>query len=307
MKIAFFGTPDFAAVSLDFLLKNRKKIILAVTQPDRPKGRGRKMDYTPVKKVALKNSVPVLQPESPKSVDFIEKLKEISPDLILVISYGHILREELLLIPQLECINLHPSLLPKYRGAAPINWAIIKGENETGVTTMFMTKRMDAGDIIEQRHVGIEKDEIASELETKLAEEGSKLLLSTLDLVEKGKEKRTPQNESGATYAPKLDLEMCRIDWRQDAESISNLIRGLAYTPGAYTYFRGRRAKLLRSEFKKGETVEEMGSIIVKKGLSVAAKGGVVIVKEIQVEGKKIMNAVDFINGYKPKHGEKFE
>lgn len=308
MKIVFMGTPRFAAISLEHLLKAEKEISLVVSQPDRKKGRGRKIKPTPVKETALKYRIQVEQPPTPNSPEFIRTLKSIEPELIVVVSYGHILKPDILVLPSKGCINLHPSLLPKYRGAAPIQWAIIRGETETGITTFFMNEKMDAGDMIEQVRLSINEEETFGELEERLARLGADVLLSTVNLIESGKEKKIPQNDSEATFAPKIDPKICKVDWSEDSKHISQLIRGLSPQPGAYCFFRGKRIKLLRASWVAGDSPGEAGEIIVSEArLLVKAKNGSVWIKELQPEGKRPMKDSDFINGYRPKTHERME
>ena len=244
MKIVFMGTPDFALASLDKLIDGGYEIAAVVTQPDRPKGRGKKLTPPPVKERALGAGLRVLQPERVKDSGFIEALKELSPDIIIVVAYGQILPEEIINLPAMGCINVHASLLPKYRGAAPINWCIINGESRTGVTTMYMDKGMDTGDILLQRETEIGENETAGELHDRLAALGADLLLETLEGLQRNEVERKAQDHSAATYAPQLDRETGRVDWNSDAKSIYNLIRGTNPWPGCYTVYKGERMKL---------------------------------------------------------------
>jgi len=308
MNIVFMGTPRFAAVALERLLHAGEEICLVVSQPDRERGRGRKLAPTPVKEVAMNYGVRLEQPVTPKLPHFVDLLTGISPELIVVVSYGHILKSNILTLPKRGCVNVHPSLLPKYRGAAPMQWTIIRGEVETGVTTFFMNDKMDSGDIIEQIALPVGQDEIFGELEQRLAHSGAELLLSTVQLLKRGEAKRYPQDDSKATYAPKIDAEMCRIDWSQDAKHISGLIRGLSPQPGAYCSFRGKRLKFLRAHAvddvisgEPGELCSSGTRLLVKTG-----KGGVWIT-ELQPEGRRPMKDSDFINGYHPRPHERME
>jgi methionyl-tRNA formyltransferase len=309
MRIAFMGTPWFAAVSLQHLLRAGKEVCLAVSQPDRERGRGRRIEQTPVKKIALEHGVRMEQPITPNSPEFLRILKDVAPDMIVVVSYGHILKPAVLSVPRRGCVNLHPSLLPKYRGAAPIQWAIINGESETGITTLFMNEQMDAGDIIEQITVAIGDEQTTGDIREKVASRGAELLLSTVELVEAGKARRFPQNDAEATYAPKIDPKMCRIDWSIDSKQISQLIRGLSPYPGAHSYFRAKRIKFLRAvHVQEPSSGRELGEISSSDGrLLVSAKNGFVWVKEMQLEGKKPIRDSDFINGYAPRTHERIQ
>ncbi|MEK6545070.1 MAG: methionyl-tRNA formyltransferase, partial [Nitrospinota bacterium] len=233
------GTPDFAVSTLEGLIKSNHKIIAVVTRPDRPKGRGREILPSPVKVVAEDNKIEVLQPEKVREPDFVKKLREYRSDCIVVVAFGQILPKDILSLPRYGCINLHASILPKYRGAAPINWALINGETKTGVTSMLMNEGMDTGDILIQREVEITEGDSAGTLHDRLSEIGSEVILETLDGLEKGTVKRVKQNESSATYAQKIKKEDCLINWDEDAKKIVNRIRGLTPAPGAYTSYNG--------------------------------------------------------------------
>ncbi len=305
MKIAFMGSPRFAAVSLETLVKAGKKISVVVTQPDRQRGRGRQIQHTPVKEVALRYRIETREPITPNSPEFVDELKEMAPDLIVLVSYGHILRSGILSVPERGCINLHPSLLPKYRGAAPVHWTIINGERETGVTTMLMNEKIDAGQILEQRRVPVGEEETTGELSDRLAYVGAELLLSTLSLLESGQLEAKEQNPAEVTYAPKITPEMCRIDWTQDARKIARLVRGLSPSPGSFSAFRGKRVKLLRAVDLPAGTGKCPGKIVPEsKRLLIEAGLGLLWIKELQFEGKKPMSGSDFVNGYQPQQNE---
>ena len=307
MRIVFMGTPRFAAVSLEHLLRAKKEVSLVVSQPDRERGRGRRIEQTATKKVALEQGVDVAQPHSPNSSEFLESLRQIAPDLLVVVSYGHILKPALLDLPSAGCVNLHPSLLPKYRGAAPIEWAVIEGEKRTGITTIFMNEKMDAGEMIEQVTVDIGEEETAGELRERLAVKGAELLLSTVGLIERGEAKNIPQDDTQATYAPKIQPEVCRIDWSENHQRIARLIRGLSPSPGAYSFFRGKRMRLLRAVPSLETSTATEGELLTTERLLVRAEGGWVWLKELQPEGKKPISDIDFINGYHPVAHEKME
>jgi len=249
MKILFMGTPDFAKESLESIYNKGHEIIGVFTVPDKPKGRGMKMIFSPVKEYSLEKDFNIYQPEKIKNnQDIIDEIKELKPDVICVVAYGMILPKEILDIPKYGCINVHPSLLPKYRGSAPIQWAIINGDKKTGVTTMYMDIQMDSGDIILQEEVEIKNDETAGELWDRLSKIGAELLIETLDRIEKNTAPRISQGEE-FTLAPMLDKEMSKIDWEnKEALEIKNLVRGLNPTMGTYSYSNGKKIKLWKVE-----------------------------------------------------------
>lgn len=308
MRIVFMGTPVFALPSLESILKSKHQIAGVVTQPDRPKGRGLKLSASPVKELAEKNSLKVLTPVDLKSDEFYDELSELGPDLIAVVAF-RILPERVFSLPPSGTINLHASLLPKYRGAAPINWTIIKGEKLTGITTFFIQKKVDRGEIILQREVEISAEETFGELSLKLSRVGAEILLETIDLIERGEVKSYPQNNSEASSAPKITEEICKIDWSESAEKINNLIRGLSPHPGAFTYFRDRLLKIYKAEIESDEiSSAELGKIIQadqRKGLLVQTQKGILKLKELQLEGKKRLSAEEFLRGSRIVIGER--
>ena len=318
MKIVFMGTPDFAATSLNALIEANYNIEAVVTNPDRPKGRGMKMLYTPVKEVAISKGIPIFQPEKVrKNEDFINKIKEINPDVICVVAYGKILPKEILDIPKYGCINVHASLLPKYRGAAPIQWAILNGDKETGVTTMYMDVGMDTGDMILTEKVQIGENETTGELWDRLAKIGGKLLVETLKQVENGTAPRTPQGND-FTMAPMLDKEMSKIDWEnKTAEEIKNLVRGLNPIMGAYTLLNGKKIKFWKVEVAKNIGYDEdnikifrNGTVIIsdpRDGIFIKTKKGILRVLEIQGENAKKMPIQDFLRGSRIEEYQIFE
>ena len=318
MKIVFMGTPDFAATSLNALIEANYNIEAVVTNPDRPKGRGMKMLYTPVKEVAISKGIPIFQPEKVrKNEDFINKIKEINPDVICVVAYGKILPKEILDIPKYGCINVHASLLPKYRGAAPIQWTILNGEKETGVTTMYMDAGMDTGDMILTKKVQIGENETTGELWDRLAKIGGKLLVETLKQVENGTAPRTPQGND-FTMAPMLDKEMSKIDWEnKTAEEIKNLVRGLNPIMGAYTLLNGKKIKFWKVEVAKNIGYDEdnikifrNGTVIIsdpRDGIFIKTKKGILRVLEIQGENAKKMPIQDFLRGSRIEEYQIFE
>ena len=318
MKIIFMGTPDFAAVSLKALLDAKYNIEAVVTNPDRPKGRGMKMVYTPVKEVALDNNIPVFQPEKVRNnEDFINKIKDLNPDVICVVAYGKILPKEILDIPKLGCINVHGSLLPKYRGAAPIQWAVLNGDKETGITTMYMGPGMDTGDMILTEKVTIGENETTGELWDRLSVVGGTLLVETLKQIENGTAPRIPQGDD-FTLAPMLNKEMAKIDWEnKTAEEIKNLVRGLNPIMGAYTFLNGKKIKFWKVEVSKSIGYVENnihmfrnGTVIVsdsRDGIFIKTKKGILRVLEIQGENAKKMSIQDFLRGNKIDKFEVFE
>ena len=315
MRIVFMGTPDFAKESLEALYNANHEIVAVVTNPDRPKGRGMKMIATPVKEFAESKNLQVFQPERIRNnEEIINKIKELVPDVICVVAYGKILPEEILEIPRLGCINVHGSLLPKYRGAAPIQWAVLNGDKTTGITTMYMDKGMDTGDMILQEEVEIGENETTGELWNKLAKLGAKLLVETLEKIEDGTAPRTKQNNSEATIAPMLEKEMAKIDWEsKTAEEIKNLVRGLNPIMGAYSFLNGKKIKFWKVEASDSEANsknQKPGTVLVsdsKKGLYIQTKKGVLSILEIQGENAKRMPIQDFLRGNKIKENEVFE
>ena len=315
MRIVFMGTPDFAKESLEALYNANHEIVAVVTNPDRPKGRGMKMIATPVKEFAESKNLQVFQPERIRNnEEIINKIKELVPDVICVVAYGKILPEEILEIPRLGCINVHGSLLPKYRGAAPIQWAVLNGDKTTGITTMYMDKGMDTGDMILQEEVEIGENETTGELWNKLAKLGAKLLVETLEKIEDGTAPRTKQNDSEATTAPMLEKEIAKIDWEsKTAEEIKNLVRGLNPIMGAYSFLNGKKIKFWKVEASDSEANsknQKPGTVLVsdsKKGLYIQTKKGVLSILEIQGENAKRMPIQDFLRGNKIKENEVFE
>ncbi|NLM14110.1 MAG: methionyl-tRNA formyltransferase [Epulopiscium sp.] len=302
MKVVFMGTPDFAVPSLQKLIDEKYYIAAVVTQPDRPKGRGKKMVAPPVKELAVKYDIPVFQPERVRNPEFIETLRSIAPDLIVVIAFGQILPKEILDIPTYGCINVHGSLLPKYRGAAPIQWAIINGEKITGVTTMFMDEGMDTGDMILKREIPIEPEYTAEDLHDIMAPVGAELLKETLDELIRGNIKREKQDENEATYAPMLKKENGLIDWSQPSCKIINLIRGLSPWPSAYTFYKDLMIKIWKAEVYnktyEHNTTGEIVEIIKNKGLVVKTGDSSLLITEIQAPNGKRMTVEEYLRGH---------
>jgi methionyl-tRNA formyltransferase len=312
MRVVFCGTPDFALPSLRSLLASHHQVVGVVTQPDKPKGRQRRFSASPVKELAVSEGLEVQQPASLKDEEFLSWLRQRSPDALVVVAFGKILPPVVLELPPYGCINLHASLLPRYRGAAPIHRALIAGEKETGVTTMFMVPELDAGDVILQQKVAIGPRETAGELHERLAVLGAELLVETLDLLEQGKAPRFPQDETLATYAPPLGPEDERIVWSDPAEAVFNRVRGLNPWPGAYSVWRGKRLKIWWVEPKEKATIPDPrpGRIVAvdSDGIEVTCGGGqAVVLKQVQPEGKNPMAVSEFIRGYRPRLGEEFD
>ena len=304
MKIIFMGTPDFAAESLKAIYEAGHEILSVVTNPDRPKGRGMKLIATPVKQYAQEKEIKIYQPQKVKgNTEFIEEIKSQKPDVICVVAYGKILPNEILEIPKYGCINVHASLLPKYRGAAPIQWAVLNGDKTTGVTTMYMDTGMDTGDMILKEKAQIGEYETTGELWERLSKIGAKLLVKTLKEIEAGTVKREKQG-TDYTMAPMLEKSMAQIDWKnQTAEQIKNLVRGLNPIMGAYTYVNDKKIKFWKVELKpitEEIAKKENGTVILadcKKGLEFKAKDGIIKVIEIQGENGKRMKAEDYLRG----------
>jgi methionyl-tRNA formyltransferase len=307
MKIVFMGTPDFAVPSLQKIVESDLDVVGIVTRPDKPRGRGQKLQATEVKAAAqtLGLNVPILQPESLKSKSFQEDLKALNADLFAVVAFL-ILPKSVLAIPRLGSVNVHPSLLPKYRGAAPIQWAIIKGETETGVTIFRLSPRIDAGDVLIQERVTIDPNETAGALYERLKIKGAELLVQAITGVANESVTPIPQSDEGITRAPKLEKEDGRINWTQNAGDIRNLIRGVNPFPGAFTMWQDQVLKVHRASVVEG--VGEPGKVLSvdgKTGLLVATGKETLLLDEIQPAGKKRMAGADFVRGYPVQPGEK--
>ncbi len=318
MKIIFMGTPEFAVPSLRALVESGDEAVAVVTQPDKPKGRGLEVAPPPTKVLAERHGIPVLQPAKIKTEEFFNELKKFNPDLICVAAYGKILPKNILDLPHYGCINVHASLLPKYRGAAPINWAIIRGEKVTGITTMKMDEGMDTGDMLLKKEVPIYDEDTGETLSERLSEIGARLLIETIRLLKEGKLSPIPQVHSQATYAPMLKKEDGKIDWKKSAEEIRNLIRGAIPWPGAYTNLEGKLLKIYkarlvedcgslndlpldhypRSQGKPGEVIKSQSGI-----LRIATGSGALDLLEIQIEGGKKLETEAFLRGRRIKEG----
>lgn len=309
LRIIFMGTPAFALPSLRILLENQYTLPAVVTVPDKHAGRGQMLSPSPVKVLAAKSGIPVLQPDRLDEPSFVDQLKRYEADLFVVVAF-RILPEVLIGIPRLGAFNLHASLLPKYRGAAPINWAIMNGEDETGVTTFFLQRTVDTGNIILQARVPIGDEETSGELHDKLSEVGAEIVLHSVRLIEAGRVQRTIQDDSQASAAPKIFKEHCRINWTCSSSRVHNQIRGLSPKPGAYTYHGETHIKVLRSGIRDAKDfapVPVPGTVIRSGHAVLVATGdGIVELLELQQEGKKRLSADEFLRGYHLNTGDRF-
>lgn len=299
MKILFMGTPDIASGCLQELIDKKYDVIGVVTQPDKQVGRGKKIVFSPVKQVAIENNLPVYQPIKAKEKSFVDEIKDLNPDVIVVVAYGQLLSKEFLQIPTYGCINVHVSLLPKYRGAAPINWVIINGEEKTGVSTMFMDEGLDTGDVILQSEFDLDNEITAGELHDKMTVEGAKILCETLDLIKDGKANRTPQNHEEFSYAPIMDKNLGHVDFTKSAREVHNLVRGVNPWPSAYTTYMDKKMKVWKTKVLDEKSSKEPGTILKvdKEGIRVSTKDNVILISEIQMPNKKRMEVKEFIKG----------
>ncbi len=308
MKIVFFGSDDFALAGLQALLKSPHKVVACVTHPDRPKGRHYILASSPIKEETKKSNLPLYQPATLEDVHFAQELEKFKADLFVVIAYGQYISRRICEIPRKMCINLHASLLPKYRGAAPINWAIVNGEKTTGVSVIQVGEKMDCGDIIAQREISIEDNEDAPHLRLRLIKVGVELLIETIESINKDTYTLTKQDDRKATYAPKLSKKDGCIDWRCDACFIHNMVRGFLPWPSAYTYWKGKMLKILKSEVlgEKKEETKKPGTVIdvSGKGIVVATGKGSLLLKRVHLESSKPMDSVHFIAGHKLSVGQ---
>lgn len=309
LSIVFMGTPEFAVPSLEALVKSEERVALVVTQTDRPKGRGLKMAPPPVKERALQLGLEIVQPESVREEEFVQTLKDLNPDLLAVVAFGQILPREILSIPRLGAVNVHPSRLPHLRGPAPIQWAIIQGETVTAVTTMLMNQRMDAGDILLQEPVPIDPNDTAGSLHDKLAPIGGRLLVKTIAQMKAGVLKPTPQDDQKATYVRMIEKKDGHIRWSEPARAICNLVRGMDPWPAAYTTLDGKRLALFGCRADETPTGKTPGQFIglYDRRLHVAAGEGSVFIREVQIQGRKRMDAASFLNGAKLAPGIVFD
>jgi methionyl-tRNA formyltransferase len=305
LKVVFLGTSEFSCPSLEILLASSHEILAVVTQPDRPKGRGQKRAFPPIKSLSLAKNLPVFQPERVQDPTFLEVLKSLHPDLIVVVAYGQILTSSVLSIPPRGCVNVHASLLPKYRGAAPIARAILAGETRTGVTTMFMDRGMDTGPILLTEETEIGDAETMGTLHGRLSGMGAHLLVRTFDGLEKGTITPRPQDPSQATYAPKIEKEEGRINWDTPAQQLFNLLRAFDPWPGAFTVWADRTLKLFLPKLVEGEAMEAPGTVAhaAANGLRIATSQGYLLVRELQLENRPRMSVAEFLRGYPLKPG----
>ncbi len=314
MRIIFMGTPEFAVPVLESLINSRHEVVAAVTQPDRPKGRGKNMQFSPVKECALAHNIPVMQPVNVSVPEVIDELRAYEPELIVVVAFGQFVTKKIREMPKYGCINVHASLLPKYRGAGPIQWAVINGEKESGVTTMYMCREIDKGDMLLKDTVTLDPKETGDSLHDKLSMMGGPLLLKTIDQLENGSAVRIPQCEEESTYAPKLEKTMGNIDWTMDADRIERLVRGLNSWPGTFTKIHGKTVKIWDCDVVRQETLTENqaaakpGTVIVseKDQLIVKAGNGALSLRMLQPEGKKNMTVDAYLRGYPIAQGELF-
>ena len=311
MRIVFMGTPDFSVPCLDALVKAGHEIAAVFTQPDKPKNRGHKLQMPPVKEYAVEKGIPVCQPLSLRKGDdadaALAALWQLEPQCIVVVAYGQILPKAILDLPQYGCINVHASLLPRYRGAAPIQRCIMQGETETGVTTMHMAEGLDTGDMILKEKVAIAPDMTASQLHDELSALGAKLIVQTLDMLEKGTAPRTPQTDENTCYASMITKEDCRIDFTQPADTIYDQIRGLSSSPCAFTYLEGKRLKVYFAEKAQLDAAAPAGTVIGGDVLYVACGEGALRLTDIQPEGGRRMTDSDFLRGRKIAAGTVLE
>ena len=309
MKVIFMGTPDFAVGTLEAILAAGHEVVGVFTQPDKPKGRGKNMQFPPVKETALAHGLPVYQPEKIREASFVDTLRKMEPEVIVVVAFGQILTKEILDMPKYGCINVHASLLPKYRGSAPIQWAVINGEKESGVTTMLMNEGIDTGDMLKKAVVPLDEKETGGSLFDKLADEGAKLLVETLKDLEQGTITRTPQQEEEATHVKMLDKKMGLIDFSKSAVEIERLIRGLNPWPSAYTGYKGKTLKIWDADVVDKEMDGEVGQVVEvsKHELFIKTGKGLLSLQEVQLEGKKRMDIDAFLRGNAVEVGTKLE
>ncbi|MGN0305686.1 MAG: methionyl-tRNA formyltransferase [Lachnospiraceae bacterium] len=300
MKIVFMGTPDFAVGALEALVAAGHQVVAVVTQPDKPRGRGGKPQVTPVKACAMNYQIPVFQPAKIKTPEAVQVLRAYQADLFVVAAFGQILSAEILKIPPYGCINIHASLLPKYRGAAPIQWAILEGEKETGVTLMQMDEGLDTGDMLVKTRVAIDPKEIGESLFHKLAQAGARLLVDSLPAIEAGTIVPEPQDNTQSSYAGMIKKEMGWIDWSRSAIELERLIRGLNPWPSAYTGLRGKTLKIWEADIERQNTAKKPGTVVqvTKDAIKVQTGDGLLCIKNIQLEGKKRMEVKAFLLGY---------
>lgn len=307
MKIVFMGTPDFAVEALKAIIQAGHEVMCVVTQPDKPKGRGKEMQFTPVKQCALEHQIPVLQPVKVREAESVEALRAFGADIFVVAAFGQILPKELLVMPKYGCVNIHASLLPKYRGAAPIQWAVINGEKESGVTIQQMGEGVDTGDILLKRAVALDNKETGESLYDKLSRLGAELIVEVLPEIEAGKVIPEKQEEALSTHVGKITKAMGLIDWNKSAGELERLVRGLNSWPSAYTFLRGKTLKIWEAEVLEEKEDGEPGSVdaVTKTNVIVNTGEGKLALTSVQLEGKKRMEVKDFLLGCKVEAGEK--
>ena len=308
MKVVFMGTPDFAVGALEEIIKAGHEVTAVVTQPDKPKGRGKEMQISAVKACALSHGLPVFQPQRIKTPEAVEQLRTYEADIFVVAAFGQILSKEILDMPKYGCVNIHASLLPKYRGAAPIQWAVIDGEEETGVTIQQMNEGVDTGDILSQEVVKLDAKETGASLFDKLAVCGSKLIVKTLTEIEKGSITPVKQDDSKSTHAKMLSKDMGKLDFSQEAVVLERKIRGLNSWPSAYTYFKGKTLKIWDADVVDKQQAGECGSVceVTKDSFCIVTAKGCLRINEVQLEGKKRMEVSAFLLGYPIEKGMVF-
>lgn len=308
MRIVFMGTPDFASCSLQSLIDEKRDVVGVFTKTDTPKGRGMKMQFSPVKEIAIANDIPVFQPKTFKNNDVFQSLVDLKPDLIVVVAYGKILPQRVLELPKFGCVNVHGSLLPKYRGAAPIQWAVINGDKTTGITTMYMSKGLDEGDMILKDEVEILPQETSGELFERLKVLGTKTLRETIELIAKNEAPRTPQNNDEATFAPMLSKEMGNLDFNENASKIVSKIYGLNPWPSAYTFINGKKFKVHSAKVIETKSSEKGVVFDINDALCVGCgENTAVAISEIQAEGKKRMLVKEYLKGNQIEINTKLE
>lgn len=307
LRILFMGTPQFACPTLQMLIDRGENVIAVVTQPDRPKGRGQQVQLPPVKELALSHNIPVMQPVKLRAPEAVEAIRELEPDLIIVVAFGQILPKALLDIPRYGCINIHASLLPRYRGAAPLNWCIINGEQETGITTMLMDVGLDTGDMLLKKTTAITPEDDAASLHDRLSALGAETMAETLELLLAGELRPEKQDDSLSSYAPMLKKELGEINWNSPTEKIINLVRGVTPWPGAYTKIDGKVVKIHKVHAGSGRGTPGEVLKTGKTGIEAATKDGSIIIEELQLEGKKRLKAAEFLAGCRVEPGSFFE
>lgn len=308
VKAVFMGTPDFAVPTLKALIE-RHEVLAVISQPDKPKGRGKKLQPTPVKIAAEEAGIPVYQPERIKDPAFMETLKNIGADVFVVVAYGQILPQAVLDMPKYGCINVHASLLPRYRGAAPIQWAIIDGEEITGVTVMYMEKGLDTGDMLLKREIPIDPEDTYGSLHDKMAPIGAEALIEAMDMLERGEIRPEKQDDEKSSYVSVINKSLGLIEWGKSAKQIVDLVRGLDPVPGAYSFLNGEQIKIWSAAVLDGFT-GDAGSVVYtdgKKGFAVAAGDKAVLVRQMQAKGGKRMPSADYMRGHEIKVGDRFE